>query len=223
MVKIATIDLGFIQIEGLDLGEREYVIAVSQLARLFSIPSTNAARDLKTLLGGNSNYFKSVSSPLAKRKVKCVDIERLAEVGMKLSFKGNKQAQAFIQACLQETIERRFDAAFGNNVSETERDERLKIRTLSRVIRNEYTSTISKYCREKLGYEPYPKLFSNVTKTFNQRLFGVDNFNSNRDNMTTEQLVTAFASEKAICEKMKRSEGEKVEDIVVKTLDYIFR
>lgn len=56
---VAQINLGFATIEGLMLPDGTYAVSVPQIAKLFSLDSVHAARDIKTLVKKNESFSLS--------------------------------------------------------------------------------------------------------------------------------------------------------------------
>ncbi|MCZ2207939.1 hypothetical protein, partial [Cylindrospermopsis raciborskii] len=56
---VAQINLGFATIEGLMLPDGTYAVSVPQIAKLFSLDSAHAARDIKTLVKKNESFSLS--------------------------------------------------------------------------------------------------------------------------------------------------------------------
>lgn len=125
-----------------------------------------------------------------------VHIEDAVEYWYLMSVKGNKKASALLKALAIESIERRFDRAFGKVVTEQERDLKLAERYRRLQTRRDWTDIIKDiqetqgYYRTKIGNEE----FRDATVLVNRKLFGVDHFDCNRDNMTPEQqkIITQF-------------------------------
>lgn len=56
---VAQINLGFAAVEGLMLPDGTYAVSVPQIAKLFSLDSVHAARDVKTLVKKNDSFSLS--------------------------------------------------------------------------------------------------------------------------------------------------------------------
>lgn len=66
--KIATVKFGHIEIEGLQATDGSYGIAISQIARILSIPQKNIQRELTTALNGKIPFLK-LKTELARKVV----------------------------------------------------------------------------------------------------------------------------------------------------------
>lgn len=125
-----------------------------------------------------------------------VSIEDAVEYWYLMSMDGNKRAAALLRALAIESIERRFDRAFGKVVTEQERDLKLAERYRRLQTRRDWTDVIKDiqetqgYYKTKMGNDE----FREATVLVNRKLFGVDHFDCDRDNMTPEQqkIITQF-------------------------------
>lgn len=108
-----------------------YAIGVPQIATLIGTSKNTASRDFKRLLGKGFRPSK-VSTELGNQKINVVPLESFTAILYAAAKNGNKQADALMQALLSESIDRRFDRAFGQRVSEDERNRRLYERITSR-------------------------------------------------------------------------------------------
>jgi hypothetical protein len=127
---IAQIDLGFATIEGLMLPDGTYAVSVPQIAKLFSLGSSHAARDIKTLVKKStlvnlsnqeqenqvdfdcSNFISQTQIEGQRHKINVIYLEYFPLVIHELYKKGNKLAHAFANALFLEGLERRFDEVF---------------------------------------------------------------------------------------------------------------
>jgi hypothetical protein len=127
---IAQIDLGFATIEGLMLPDGTYAVSVPQIAKLFSLGSSHAARDIKTLVKKStlvnlsnqeqenqidfdcSNFISQTQIEGQRHKINVIYLEYFPLVIHELHKKGNKLARAFADALFLEGLERRFDEVF---------------------------------------------------------------------------------------------------------------
>ena len=127
---IAQIDLGFATIEGLMLPDGTYAVSVPQIAKLFSLESSNAARDVKTLVKNStlvnlsnqeqenqidfdcSNFISQTQIEGQRHKINVIYLEYFPLVIHELYKKDNKLAHAFADALFLEGLERRFDEVF---------------------------------------------------------------------------------------------------------------
>ena len=91
------------------------------------------------------------------------------------AFKGNQKAFALVMACGVESLERRFDTAFGILRTEEERNERFQIRFDGILSRHFWTDSISEYIKTHPDLsENYKRwVFHNVSDTVNLALFGL--------------------------------------------------
>jgi hypothetical protein len=138
---IAQIDLGFATIQGLMLPDGTYAISVPEIAKLFSLESSHAARDIKNLVKKSaffnpipgqdqenqvdfdySNFISQTQIEGQRHKINVIYLEYFPLVVHELHKKGNKLARAFADALFLEGLERRFDKVFKVNKTEEVRD-----------------------------------------------------------------------------------------------------
>lgn len=144
---VAKVSFGFVEIDGLCLPDESYAISVTQLMRILNPNSArqdNSSRDVKAVLGKDFQPVKA-SSELNPNKVNILTLDQAKMVIRELDKKGNKVAQAFVDALVLEGIERRFDAAFGKKVDEEKRNIFLKARVESKVARRSLTDAAQDY------------------------------------------------------------------------------
>lgn len=142
--EVATVDFGFIYVEGLQLPDGGYAMGVSQVARLFLFDTTHASRTIKTILGKDFVLAK-VKSGLNPKPVNILYLEQVKIVARTLDRQGNELATSFIDACLQEALERRFDEAFNIKRTERERNDLILTRVQGKVARRKLTDAIRDY------------------------------------------------------------------------------
>lgn len=188
-----TVDFGFTQVQGLMLPDGSYAIAVSQIAEHFGFTQNNATRQVKALLGKGSNLTKTASD-IAKRPVNTVTIAQFKSVVLSLSKQGHPVAGAFVDALVEEGIERRFNTAAGVHVEESEYNAQLKQRMERVTARLEWTDVIRDRSLALTGRPAPEGVYSGLTRQVNMALFGRPNFHGNRDNMTPreQRIITAF-------------------------------
>ena len=133
----ATIPIGPIQVDGFMLPDGSYRMSQAQTAESVGKPSMNASRFLesraiKTLLGeGYTDHTPEsveIEPEPGKRgqsRFNALPLEVVTAYWVNQCSQGNKQAIALVMALATETLERRFDAAFGVTRTEQERDDRL--------------------------------------------------------------------------------------------------
>lgn len=169
---VAQVNFGFTQIEGLMLPNGGYAISATQVAEKFQFDQNQASRSIKRILG-NDFQFDQTTSELNPKKVNVLSIEQFSKLVVELNGRGDKAAKAFIEAALFESIERRFDAAFGVVVSERERNDLLKARFEGVMTRRTLTDAIKDYGIRNDKSEGYKKfVYPNVTECLNKALFG---------------------------------------------------
>lgn len=130
----ATVTLGSIIIDGFMLPDGSYRMSQTQMAETVDKPEINARRFLdskgiKTLLGKgytpDSVDVDSDNQARGQTRINAVPLEVVTAYWFIQAKQGNEQALSLIWAMLTETLERRFDRAFGNTRSEDEWDRRL--------------------------------------------------------------------------------------------------
>jgi hypothetical protein len=197
---IAQVNFGFTQIEGLMLPSGEFAIAVTQIANLFSLGTPNyASQELKRLLGKDFKPHKCFT-PFNRNKVNVISLQDLSKIALLLAYKGNKTAQAFNLACVEESIERRFNNAFDQKVTEDEYNERLKVRMQGIQTRRTLTDAIKDYIiKHSITGNEAKFMYINVTNALYislsgcnaqkiRKLLKVDPHANVRDFLDTKQL-----------------------------------
>jgi hypothetical protein len=203
---VATVDLGFEKIEGLMLPNGDYGVAIPQIAKSFCINQNTASRDLKRLLGDDFRPSK-IKTELGNQSINVVTLEGFAKIIRALDRKGNTIANAFIDAILQEGLERRFDRAFGKKVDEDERNQLIALRMKRIMARKLWTDVLRDRSLELFGIKPSPNDYKQWTIKVNERLFNRRHFECDRDNMQkfeqeTIELFERMAERKAKTHKM---------------------
>ena len=173
---VAEVDFGFVKVEGLMLPNGEYAIAMAQAHRLlvFSSSPNLALKSLKALLGKDLELPK-VRTELANNPAYVLTIPQFKDIVFELATKKkNEIAAAFLKAALEETIERRFDTAFGKKVEEEVRNARLKARVEGILQRNFWTRTIDEYLEtHEVSVEYIRFIYVNVSNAVNLAVFGM--------------------------------------------------
>lgn len=135
----ATIPIGSIKVDGFQLPDGTYRMSQTQAAECVGRPEINARRFLsskaiKALLGDDyTPDTLEIESELGKRggsRFNALPLEVVTAYWVNQCFQGNRQALALVMALATETLERRFDAAFGVTRTEQEYNERLSQRIL---------------------------------------------------------------------------------------------
>jgi len=186
---VAKIDLGFVQFDGLMLPDGSYAIAVPQIAELVGLDKNQASRDIKRMVGKDFNPSKSTTE-YAKAAVNIIDLATFRKIIRELDRQGNPIASALIDVFIQESIDRRYDTAFGKKVSESERNQILAQRMKRLLARRAWTDLLQDRHIQCYGTKPTPKQFKDWTVRVNQVLFSRNHFNCDRDNMQSEEQRT---------------------------------
>lgn len=133
----AIIQLGNIEIEGFQLSGGGYRLSQAGAAAAISETAMSASRFLsskapKALLGeGFADHTPEqieVEPDAGQRgttRINALSLDTVTGYWLFRAYKGNRQAAALTWALLSESLERRFDDAFGVERSETERNQRL--------------------------------------------------------------------------------------------------
>lgn len=185
----AKVNLGFAVIDGLMLPNGDFAVAVPQVADVFQDNRNTFSQSLKRLLGEDFKPNKA-KTEFNKNYVNILTLDQFKQVIKVLAGRGNKIALAFVDAIFDEGLDRRFNRAFDIKTSEDEYNERIKFRVLRVETRLEWTDVMMKRHIEIYGCKPEPKKYAYWTKRVNMALFGVPNFNYDRDTMTKKQQTT---------------------------------
>jgi hypothetical protein len=191
--QVATIDLGFAKFDGLMLPNGEYAIAVPQAALLFETSKNTASRDFKRLLGERFETSKTATE-FNQAPINIISISVFRLLVRELDKQGNVIATALVDAFFEESVERRFDTAFGKKVSEAEYNERLALRMKRLMARHAWTDVLRDRHIQCFGVKPKPDQYKDWTVTVNEALFGRKHFQCDRDTMAMEEqrVIEAF-------------------------------
>ena len=136
----ATVTIGSLVVDGFMLPDGSYRMSQTQAAEAIEEPPVYALRflrsnDSKALLGKaytdyipDSVEVENTSNTRGQTRINALPLEVVTAYWLTRAYKGNKKAFALTWALLTETLERRFDNAFGVSRSDQERDQRLSDR-----------------------------------------------------------------------------------------------
>jgi hypothetical protein len=131
----STIPLGTKQLDGFMLPDGSYRMSQTQAAESVGLTERNAreflqSKALKSLLG--EGYTPAISDieadPEQSRggsRIRALSLDAVSAYWLWQAYRGNKQALSLCMGLLTESLERRFDAAFGVIRTEDERNDRL--------------------------------------------------------------------------------------------------
>jgi hypothetical protein len=217
---IATVDLGFKQIEGLMLPDGTYAVGVSQLARLFSFDTNQASRKLKPLLGKDFK-FPQAASELNSKKVNILNIADVTRLIYELAKQGNPIADEFMYSLVEEGLDRRFAKAFNQRITDDEYNARLRQRMDRILARYQFTDFIRDRYFELHGEKAPAQLYKDLTIMVNLALFNRRHFFCDRDNMTDEQqrMITTF--ENVVSMKAKQHPNKEPKEIIELSINVV--
>jgi hypothetical protein len=134
----AIVPIGSFAVDGFMLPDGSYRMSQTQAAECVGLSERNAreflqSKALKSLLGeaytpATSEIEPDTEQTRGSSRIRALPLEVVSAYWLWQAFRGNKQALALCMALLTETLERRFDAAFGVTRTEPERNERLTAR-----------------------------------------------------------------------------------------------
>ena len=138
----AQIPIGDMTVDGFMLPDGSYRMSLSQVSELVGLRARNAfdflqTKALKRLLGEDytvSVFKVEISSEGQTRgqsRFDALPLEVVSAYWLWQSHRGNKQALGLCMALIIESLERRFDNAFGVERSEDERNQRTSERIQS--------------------------------------------------------------------------------------------
>ena len=126
---IAQVPFGEFTIEGLMLPNGEFAISVSQVAQLILVNQTHATRDIKALLGKDSNLSKT-SSEISKRPVNYLTLDQFLIVLKAAAMKGVPEATNLIILLAGLSLNQLWCDAFGIRFEKEERQNWIKQRMI---------------------------------------------------------------------------------------------
>lgn len=131
----ATVQIGSLTVDGFMLPDGAYRMSQTQAADCVGKPEINARRFLdskaiKALLGAGYTPDTVEIEPdpdqlRGQSRFNALPLEVVTAYWLNQATQGNPQALSLVWALLTESLERRFDAAFGVTRSESERNDRL--------------------------------------------------------------------------------------------------
>lgn len=197
--KVAPVQVGSVSVEGLQLPDGSYAIAVVQVANIldFQPLKKNAPRELKPILGKAFQPRKCFTelNPVAAN---ILTLAQFSVLLVQLTAKGNKQALSLLLAATEETLERRFDKAFEVKRTEDEYNDRLDARLKGKVARRSLTDQWKDYYQAIGEKPPYAKLTMMCLHTVG--------FTPGRDNKTTEELRLLDHCETTIASRIAKGD-----------------
>jgi len=135
--KRETIFVGSLEIEGFMMPDGSYRMSQTQAAECIGKPEINARRFLdskgiKTLLGKgytpDTIEVEPTGQSRGQTRINALPLEVVTAFWVWQCGQGNKQAISLVMALATETLERRFDNAFGVNRTEDEYNQLLAMR-----------------------------------------------------------------------------------------------
>jgi hypothetical protein len=131
--KRATVQIGPLSVDGFQMPDGSYRMSITGAAESVSLTVSNASdflrsKAIKGLLGSDSTprisevEVESAGQMTGQTRIRALPLDVVIAYWHWQSHRGNKQALQLCIALATETLERRFDAAFGVERSESERN-----------------------------------------------------------------------------------------------------
>lgn len=134
----ASVQIGSLEVDGFMLPDGSYRMSQTQAAECVGLGVQNASdflrsQAIKRLLGEAYTPQIFEIEPIDEQlrgqsRIRGLPLEIVSAYWLWQSSRGNKQALTLVMALLIESLERRFDTAFGVTRTERERNERLEVR-----------------------------------------------------------------------------------------------
>ncbi len=178
----ATMMLGDTELEVFQKPGGDYVTNSTNLSNLLEITQKEIiinylSQELKARLCKHPKFLQmgeKLSVESVKVKINAIPIELVGLICSHYAKKGNKVAEAILEASLIEALERRADNAFNVLRTEEERNQRFVVRRDGILSRNFWTDCIQEYCKTHEVSEDYKKwIYANVSDMVNMALFGI--------------------------------------------------
>jgi hypothetical protein len=172
--EVSCVKVGHLEIEGLMDTDGKFAVAVPQICQLFQILSKNASRDIKALLGKDFQFLKYRTElhPKAVNALTLIDFERLLR---KLDKASNPVAESICDDLVGLSLHQLFSDAFHVKFESDERQEHLKVRQESKLVRHNLTDAIKWYLNanaDTLSNSYVNFIYPNCSDLVNLGLFG---------------------------------------------------
>lgn len=151
-LQLATIKVGNLEFEGLQNDVGQYFIAMSQIAKLFSVPQKHISRDLSKALGGEISYPK-MKTKLNSKEVRVLPYLHLIDVTKYYLSKGSEQALTINNSLLGLSLKVLFDDAFGVENTKEGRQDFLKSLQMAKTMHSIIVQAGCKHLGWKTQYD----------------------------------------------------------------------
>lgn len=144
-LELAKVKIGIQEVEGLlDVSTDTFYVAVTQVCIQFSVSTTHAVREIKTIPG------KGLSINTAKKKlhsspVYVLTLAQYEKVVFSLAFKGDTEAIEFSEELIGLSLTQLFSDAFGIKFEEEDRQEYLRKRQFQKEVRLKETGCVDRW------------------------------------------------------------------------------
>lgn len=170
--KIALVNLGHIQIEGLLGEDGKFYVAVPQVADRFELFKANAARDLRALLGKDFKIITKAKTTISHNHVNVLTLDQFHRVLFELSHKGNPLATEIMRDISGLALHQLFCDAFGIQLDAEDRAKWLQLRVESKSLFWELTGQIKIWIESRECSAPQFTYYANTFDCINLQLFG---------------------------------------------------
>ncbi|MBD2261092.1 hypothetical protein [Pseudanabaena sp. FACHB-2040] len=126
----ALVSIGSLEVEGFQMPDGSYRMSITSAAAAVGTSQQNAtnffrSKAFKALWGRGFTPQEIVPIDASRTRINALPLEVAWEFWLYQCFRSNKQAYSLLRALGSETLERRFDAAFGVQRSEAEYNDLL--------------------------------------------------------------------------------------------------
>ena len=141
--KRATVTIGHFTVDGFMLPDGNYRMSLTQAAECVGLTTRNASdflqsKAFKALMGESytvpiSEIESDPDQGRGQTRIRALPLTVVSKYWSWQSHRGNKQAFALVDALITESLERRFDSAFGVTRSEDDFNQRLSDRIIAQL------------------------------------------------------------------------------------------
>ena len=224
-----SIDIAGTPIDGLMLSTGELRGNKSQAAEAIGENRMSVTRFLKshvtesecqtpvTLTLQGKTHVTKVRIEGYSKLVDALTLDLMSAYWLSKAIAGNVQAQALCYALATETLERRFNRAFGVAATEEEYDEKLKLRRGRLLARHAWGDAVKRHMEFHGYYGDKSRVraeFCELTVRVNLKFYGVRHFKCDRDNMDDEQQELIKEFERAVVRHSKRNPSLAPSDLI---------